>query len=249
MVEIQLGEFSLWTAFNGVFVSGRESLDYHLRGSPDLQDAIIGVMEALDYSIPNCTSILETSSPVGLARPLPAINAKFSSALQDITKQIALLRKFSLIILRIGRETQDPQAISDFKVTDDKGHDLEPTLKDDFAQYIRFQFPGVSNVIQQRLISTMILRYKKAIYRKFRYGKVLERSGSPSNPVDIAQSSGRHEASRPENKDSDPEAVRKHKGISEKDWDKILEAAEEIDCPFCCLNLSAGDVVDESKWE
>lgn len=92
------------------------------------------------------TSILETSSPVGLARPLPAINAKFNSALQDITKQIALLRKFSLIILSMGRETQDPQAISDFKVTDDKGHDLEPTLKDDFALYIRNQFPGVSKV-------------------------------------------------------------------------------------------------------
>ncbi|KAL6817785.1 hypothetical protein J3E69DRAFT_374757 [Trichoderma sp. SZMC 28015] len=248
MVEIQLGEFSLWTAFNGVFASGRESLDYRLQGSPDLQDAIIVVMEALDYSILNCTSILETSSPVGLARPLPAINAKFSSALQDITNQIALLRKFSLIILRMGRETQDPQAIADFKVTDDNGHDLEPTLKDDFAQYIRFQFPGVSNVIQQRLINTMILRYKKALYRKFRCGKVLERSGSPSNSVDIAQLLGRNEASRPENDNSDPEAMRKLKEILEKGWDEVLEAAEKIDCPFCCLNSSAGDVVDESKW-
>lgn len=61
ILEIQLGEFSLWTAFNGAFASGRESLDYGLRESPDLQDAIIGVMEALDYSVLHCKCISSES--------------------------------------------------------------------------------------------------------------------------------------------------------------------------------------------
>lgn len=72
------------------------------------------------------TSILETSIPVALDMPLPSINANFSSALQNITKQITLLHKFSSIIRGVGRETQDLTDIMDFKIKDKNGYPLEP---------------------------------------------------------------------------------------------------------------------------
>ncbi|KAK4063329.1 uncharacterized protein Triagg1_9480 [Trichoderma aggressivum f. europaeum] len=51
-----------------------------------------------------------------------------------------------------------------------------------------------------------------------------------------------------ETENSDLEVVKKYKENLEKDWNEILEAAGEIDCPLCCLSLPARDVVDESKW-
>lgn len=61
LVENQLAKFSLWAACFQVFTSGRESLDYRLRGSFDTQDAITGVVEALDYSVQNCKCISSES--------------------------------------------------------------------------------------------------------------------------------------------------------------------------------------------
>lgn len=52
-----------------------------------------------------------------------------------------------------------------------------------------------------------------------------------------------------ENENSDPEIIKKYEGILEKDWNEILQAAGELDCPFCCLSLPARDVVDENKWK
>ncbi|KAL7910878.1 hypothetical protein GGI35DRAFT_445858 [Trichoderma velutinum] len=331
LIENQLAKFSLWASHFQVFASGRESLDHRLLESFDIQDAIIGVVETLNYSVLKCTSILGTLTPVALDRPLPELNAKFSSALQDITKQIALLHKLSSIIRRVGRETRELKAVTEFKIEDNEGHDLEPFLKEDFARYIRNQFPGVSDIIQQRLVNTMTLRHKKVLYRRICCGKFLDRTVKQPNPVETTHSFVRNEAnpsgdgtpptaadilrsitqarvpltttllfkhqktSTPsdvpalgsvakgdpgdipfppapcgnimrkydvlktqrrgecnlsqENEKSDPEVVKKYEKIVEKDWDIILEAAEEIDCPFCCLSLPARDVVDESKWK
>lgn len=83
------------------------------------------------------TLILDTSTPGALDKPMPYVNAEFSSALHTIKKQIALLHKFSGIIRRIGRETQDLKAITNFEIKDNEGNDLEPFLKDEFARHIR----------------------------------------------------------------------------------------------------------------
>lgn len=61
MVEDQLAKFSLWTAYFQVFASNRESLDHRLRESFDIQDAIVGVVEALDYSVLKCRCISSES--------------------------------------------------------------------------------------------------------------------------------------------------------------------------------------------
>lgn len=61
LIENQLAKYSLWTAYFQVFGSGRESLDYRLRESFDVQDAIIGVVEALNYSVLKCRCLSSES--------------------------------------------------------------------------------------------------------------------------------------------------------------------------------------------
>lgn len=103
-------------------------------------------------------------------RALPPINERFDRALQEIVKQITILHKFSNIIRRASRETQNLKAATIFKIEDDEGNDLEPCLKSVFARYIRDRFPEVSDAIQERLANTMLLRRKRVFYRRSRYG-------------------------------------------------------------------------------
>ena len=57
LVEDQLARFSVWTANIRVFVPGRGSLDHRLREAPDVQDAVAGLLEVLDYQLQNCRCI------------------------------------------------------------------------------------------------------------------------------------------------------------------------------------------------
>lgn len=57
LVDNQLAWFSLWTANVKALASGRGSLDFRLRDAFDVQDAIVGVVEALNYRILTCMFI------------------------------------------------------------------------------------------------------------------------------------------------------------------------------------------------
>jgi hypothetical protein len=57
LVDNQLARFSLWTANVKALASGRGSLDFRLRDAFDVQDAIVGVVEALNYRILTCMFI------------------------------------------------------------------------------------------------------------------------------------------------------------------------------------------------
>jgi hypothetical protein len=105
-----------------------------------------------------------------LKRALPSINERFDTALQEIVKQITILHKFSNIIRRANRKSQNLKAATIFKIEDDEGNDLESCLNSVFARYIRDRFPEVSDAIQERLANTMLLRHKRVFYRRSRYG-------------------------------------------------------------------------------
>lgn len=53
-IEDQLARFSLWAANFRVFSTSRDSLDSRLRQAPDVKEAIIGLLQALDYHAQTC---------------------------------------------------------------------------------------------------------------------------------------------------------------------------------------------------
>lgn len=53
-VEDQVARFSVWAANLRVFSSKRDSLDSRLRESPDVQTAIIGLLQTLTYRATTC---------------------------------------------------------------------------------------------------------------------------------------------------------------------------------------------------
>lgn len=53
-IEDQLARFSLWAANLRVFSTSRDSLDSRLREAPDVKEAIIGLLQALDYHAKTC---------------------------------------------------------------------------------------------------------------------------------------------------------------------------------------------------
>jgi hypothetical protein len=100
-----------------------------------------------------------------------------------MANEIGLLHKFSNTIRRASKETQDVKAAKIFRIRDDDGNDAEPFLQELFANYIRDMFPEVKDNIRQRLAGTMLLRRKRILYRRNRYGKTIIRPQEvPSQP-------------------------------------------------------------------
>lgn len=54
LVEDQHARFAIWAANIRVFSAGRDSLDHRLREASDVHDAVIGLLQALDYRIQSC---------------------------------------------------------------------------------------------------------------------------------------------------------------------------------------------------
>lgn len=54
LVEDQLARFYVWTTNIRVFAPGRAALDHRLREAPDVQDAVIGLLDALAIRVQSC---------------------------------------------------------------------------------------------------------------------------------------------------------------------------------------------------
>jgi hypothetical protein len=63
---------------------------------------------------------------------------------------------------------------------------MEPFLKHQFARNLLDQFPGLSEALKERLSTTMILRRKRILYRRWRYGKIAIQPG-PTIPQPMAK--------------------------------------------------------------
>jgi hypothetical protein len=114
---------------------------------------------------------------------LGEIDEKFNDSVRGMANEISLLHKFSNTIRRASKETQDMKAAKIFRIRDDDGNDAEPFLQGLFANYIRDRFPNVSDNIWQHLASTMLLRRKRILYRRHRYGKTtIKPREVPSQP-------------------------------------------------------------------
>lgn len=132
----------------------------------------------------------------------------FERAVHRIADQISLLHKLSNTIRRASKDVQNVEAEKAPRICDDEGNDAEDFLRQVFAHYIQDRFPTTSQTIQQRLASTMVLRRKRILYRRSRYGNnpihVSNRLAPPVVTVPRAQptAQSRKKDAHPETTDS-----------------------------------------------
>ncbi|KAJ5747490.1 Peptidase S8/S53 subtilisin/kexin/sedolisin [Penicillium nucicola] len=91
-------------------------------------------------------------------------------------KEIELLNKLSNTVRKAGQELSNRKAVDLYIIQDDEGNNVEPFLKTLFAKYIQDKFPGTTEGIVDRLATTALIRRKRILYRRTRYGQ---------NPVKI----------------------------------------------------------------
>jgi len=104
--------------------------------------------------------------------------ASLPQAVKAVADEISLLHELSNTIRKAGRESANMKAAANFCIKDSEGNDLEPALKHHFSVNIKDRFPGCSDVLLERLASTMVSRRKRILYRRHRYEK------APIRPVD-----------------------------------------------------------------
>ncbi|KAH7256057.1 hypothetical protein BKA59DRAFT_541227 [Fusarium tricinctum] len=170
-IEDQLARFSLWAANLRVFSTNRASLDSRLREAPDVKDAIVGLLQALDYHAKTCARFLVCIATQSTSKPVEECLEDFNNALDELRNDITLLHKTSNTIRQASKESQNIKAAEVFQIRDDEGNNAEPFLRHLFSNYIRDRFPGTTEDIRERLADTMLLRRKRILYRKERYGK------------------------------------------------------------------------------
>ncbi|KAL2670015.1 hypothetical protein Neosp_014894 [[Neocosmospora] mangrovei] len=171
LVEDQHARFAIWAANIRVFSAGRDSLDHRLREASDVQDAVVGLLQALDYEVQSSSNILERLAEKTTGKLPEKVPEDLDKAIEGISKELTLLHKISNTIRRASKEKQNVQAEKSFKIQDEEGNDAEPFLRQLFGTQIRDRFPGASDNIQQRLANSMVLRRKRILYRRKRYDK------------------------------------------------------------------------------
>jgi len=176
LVEDQLARFNIWAANLKVFARPRECLDHRLREAPEVQDLVIIGLEGVQYFLNECLKRLNSYDLVSFhsqlqQSALPPVDEELSEGLRDISTRVTGLHRFSNIIFKASRAIHNHKAADEFKLRDEEGNDTEPFLRQLFIRYITDRFPGVSDTIRDRLVDTMILRRKRILYRRARYGK------------------------------------------------------------------------------
>lgn len=102
--------------------------------------------------------------------------------LREVSTNVSLLHKFSNAIRKASKATQDLKAARTFEIRDEDGNNVEPFLAEMFARYVLDKFPDADEEIRQRLVATMLIRRKRILYRRSRYGKKPKR---PSAQVSV----------------------------------------------------------------
>jgi len=80
------------------------------------------------------------------------------------------LYKLVNTIRRASRESQNLKARDSFRIRDEEGHNVEGILTDTFTYYLRDMFRDAGEEIRLRLARTMVLRRRRILYRRSRYG-------------------------------------------------------------------------------
>ncbi|KAL8366005.1 hypothetical protein RB595_004676 [Gaeumannomyces hyphopodioides] len=178
LLEDQLTRFTIWTNMMGVFAGARASMDHRLREAPEVRDTVLSVLEGLTEHLETYSMLLQSQS-----KDVPEGDGRGSRAperpLRDMAGEISMLFRLSNAIRKASRESQNIEAAKNFHILDGEGNDEEPLLRQRFLWHIRSQLAAdiqdpaektAAEELTQRLASTMLLRRKRVMYRKGRYG-------------------------------------------------------------------------------
>lgn len=95
----------------------------------------------------------------------------YTSAVEPMAREIALLHELTRTIRREIRRAEDVEDAMPSILIDENGDDIEEFLTDHFAANIQCQFPGLSDIIRLRLAKSMVLRRKRIIYKRLCYAR------------------------------------------------------------------------------
>ncbi|KAJ5986357.1 hypothetical protein N7451_010722 [Penicillium sp. IBT 35674x] len=170
LAEDQLARFSLWTAGIGVFVGGRASLDHRLREAQEVHDVITGLLETLEDQVEAWSDALESIIRPPTSQTVREPDTKLITRLRRaVADQIALLHRLSNTIRRASSETPNAKGSMVFTIRDEEGNDVESCLQIVFANYIRDKFRNMDEKLLKRMVSAMILRRKRILYKRSRF--------------------------------------------------------------------------------
>jgi hypothetical protein len=121
---------------------------------------------------------------------ISAING-IDAVIKDISEEISLLHQLSNTIRKASSERHNLKAATSFEIKDEQGNDIGPLFMNLFSmEIIRRKFPDCDEVIQKKLAVAMLLRRKRILYRRSRYGKFPARN-APSAPQNVVSDSGK----------------------------------------------------------
>lgn len=90
----------------------------------------------------------------------------YTSAVESMACEIALLHDLTPTIRREIRKADDVENAIPSILTDENGDDIEEALTNYFAANIQSQFPGLSDIIRLRLAKSMVFRRKRIIDKR-----------------------------------------------------------------------------------
>ncbi|KAL6819917.1 hypothetical protein V8C40DRAFT_251957 [Trichoderma camerunense] len=169
LIEDQVARYSTWTNGIGVFAPGKASMDHRLRYAPEVQSITISLLESLNYRSQKLLELLHSHVNGLETRISSVLDERLGKLLSYIATEISHLNKMSNIIHKASQDSQNIQA-KDFNMIDEEGNDVQSILLSHYKRYIGEGFPTASASIQQRLADAMILRRKRILYRRSRYG-------------------------------------------------------------------------------
>ena len=123
------------------------------------------------------TSTLRTPTSLEISTVRGSNRAtQIRTVIQAVTDGIDRLHRLSNAIRRAGAEKRNLRT-AEFEWKDEEGNDLGPIfLEDEATPFLQVHFPGLSEVLHQRLASTMLARRKRLVYLQHHREKLATRA-------------------------------------------------------------------------
>lgn len=173
----------------------REQMDYICRGMNRRQNkffpfsmptrifygmanAMLPVNTILDDSKPSTDPTSDTAPVYGL-QSQPTGHDKIDAILSSLSSCLDWLHRLTILISLDGFSRRNARAFA-FPLKDALGNDATPVLEQLFYHRITRDFPTIAGKLRDRLISTMLLRHRRILYRRSRQAKLVPLTPGPA---------------------------------------------------------------------